>query len=170
MSRSRRAADILAAEFAPWYEVEYPRLLASLLLVTGDLELSKEVVDEAFCRSLAHWSRISRFPSPAGWTYKVAINLFRRRMRRMSLERRLLLKLPPPQNMPAPAGEIWAMVGALPVRQREVIVMRYVADMKEAEIAEILGLTRGSVSRSLSDARARLAFLLSDDESIGKSR
>ncbi len=60
--------------------------------------------------------------------------------------------------------EVWQAVRALPDRQRTAIVLRYVADLPEADIAEALHVSRGTVASNLSDARKALARFLDDDE------
>ena len=56
------------------------------------------------------------------------------------------------------------MVRRLPRRQREIVVLRYLLDLREREIAEVLGIRRGTVSRSLAAAHETLRGWLSDDE------
>jgi RNA polymerase sigma-70 factor (ECF subfamily) len=134
------------ASFDDWYRSEHSRLVAALLLITGDLALASESVDEAFARAVERWGRVRAMASPTGWTFRVAHNLSRRAQWRSGLERRLLARAPRPPDVPAPAGEIWALVSDLPPRQREVVVMRHVAGLGEAEIAEALGISRSTVS------------------------
>ena len=45
--------------FDSWYAREHPRLVATLLLSTGDVELAVDGVDEAFTRALEKWDRVS---------------------------------------------------------------------------------------------------------------
>ena len=149
-------------DFARWYELFYPKLLATMVLVIGDLEEAKEVVDEACVRALMHWPKISKTERPEGWTYRVAYNVFRRRARRRTFERRFLNRQTKTFDLPAPAGEIWLLVNELPRRQREVVMLRYVGDLTEVEIADSLGITRGTVSRTLGAARQRLAADLAE--------
>ena len=149
-------------DFARWYEKTYPRLLATMLLVIGDLDEAKEVADEACSRALLHWPRIGATERPEGWTYRVAYNVFRRRARRRALERRLWSRQTQRPNVPAPAGELWLLVNELPRRQREVVMLRYVADLTESEIAAALGVARGTVSRTLGAARTKLADALAE--------
>lgn len=73
-------------EFELWYRNEHARILATLTFVVGDLYLAEEVVDEAFVRAYDKWERVKSLESPAGWTYKVAINLVKRRSRRLTKE------------------------------------------------------------------------------------
>jgi DNA-directed RNA polymerase specialized sigma24 family protein len=150
-------------EFEPWYKQEYPRTLATLVLVVGDGDLAREAADEAFARALARWRSVGGMDSPAGWTYRVALNLVRRSARRTATERRLLWSALPEGVVPAPATELWDVVRRLPRRQREVVVLRYLLDLREREIAEVLGIRRGTVSRSLAAAHATLRGWLSEE-------
>jgi DNA-directed RNA polymerase specialized sigma24 family protein len=153
-----------SAEFEPWYRREYPRVLATLVLAVGDGDLGREAADEAFARALARWASVSRMESPAGWTYRVALNLVRRSARRAAVERRLLrLGRPREFSVPGPAVELWHVVRALPRRQREVVVLRHLLDLREREIAEVLGIRRSSVSRSLAAAHQTLRGWLTDE-------
>jgi RNA polymerase sigma-70 factor (ECF subfamily) len=148
------------SDFEPWYQREYPRVLATLVLVVGDSDLGRDAADEAFARALARWSSVGLMVSPAGWTYRVALNL----ARRAAAERRLLrLARPREPELPGPAVELWEVVRQLPRRQREVVVLRHLLDLREREIAEVLGIRRGSVSRSLAAAHQTLRGWLSDE-------
>jgi RNA polymerase sigma factor (sigma-70 family) len=68
------------------------------------------------------------------------------------------------------AGDVLAVLDAvrsLPARQREAVVLRYYADLSEADVAQALGCSLGTVKSQLSKARASLARLLSgEDEEI----
>lgn len=137
-------------------------MVATMVLLTGDLTLASDCTDEAFARALQHWRRVSAMQSPAGWVFQVARNCNRRAMWRASVERRLLLRSSGPDAVPAPAGELWAVVAGLPRRQREVVVLRHVADLSEAGIAEALGVSRSTVSTTLRNAYHRLSYLVAE--------
>lgn len=66
----------------------------------------------------------------------------------------------------APAGETWELVAALPERQRIAVVLRYVGDLDEREISDAMGVTRGTVSSTLSAARAALGLALVAAETV----
>lgn len=155
--------------FDTWYAREHPRLVATLLLSTGNIELAADGVDEAFTRALEKWDQVSIMESPTGWAYRVALNHARRTARRRAFERRLFLRRPKDVQVPAPAGEVWQVVSGLPPRQREVVVLRHIGDLREAEIAQVLGISRSTVSSTLSDAHDRLGVLL-DEEPPSKER
>lgn len=150
------------ASFEAWYGYEHARLIATLVLITGDLDLATEGVDEGFARALERWDRVHAMTSPVGWVYTVALNHARRLSRRRAVERRVLVGRTREHHVPAPANEIWLLVAGLPRRQREVVVLRHVADLREAEIADVLGISRSTVSSTLADAHARLGHLLDE--------
>src|SRR4051812_28146295 len=123
--------EVAHADFEPWYRALHPRLLATLILMTGDAEIARDATDEAFTRALERWRRVRGMESPDAWTFTVARNVVRRRHRRTRQERSLLGRSHDAARavVPAPAGEAWALVEALPPRQREAVVLRHVADL-----------------------------------------
>ena len=151
--------------FDNWYAREHPRLVATLLLSTGDIELAVDGVDEAFARALEKWDQVSVMESPTGWAFRVALNHARRTARRRAFEQRIFIRRARDVPVPAPAGEVWQVVSGLPLRQREVVVLRHIGDLREAEIAHVLGVSRSTVSSTLSDAHDRLGHLLDDEPS-----
>lgn len=60
----------------------------------------------------------------------------------------------------APDDQLWRAVARLAPRARTAVALRYVADLPEAEIAEIMGVARGTVAATLSSARKQLALQL----------
>ena len=146
--------------FARWYRVEHPRVLGLLTVVAGDAEVAREVTAEAFVRALERWDRVTTMESPAAWTYRVGVNLLRRRLRRAAFERRQLPEELAPVPSPAIEPELWDAVRALPVRQRTAVALRYVCDLSQEEIAAVMGVAPGTVSATLTVARRRLAAAL----------
>ena len=157
--------------FEAFYEREHARLVTSLLLATGDADLAHDAADEAFLRALMAWPRVQPMDAPAGWVYRVAVNVARRRGRRRAIERQLLARHRPPTEVPAPAGEAWELVRALPDRQRLAVVLRFVADLTEPQIAAVMGISRSTVSSTLADANRTLARALEPDiDPVGDRR
>ena len=150
--------------FDEWYAREHPRLLTSLLLVTGDADAAREATDEALARAYMHWGRVSQMASRRGWTYRVALNVLHRRGRRARLEQEWLSRQPPPTSVPPPAGEAWEAVRRLPPRQRMAIVLRFAADLTEEQVGVAMGVSRSTISSTLADARRTLAELLADED------
>jgi RNA polymerase sigma-70 factor (ECF subfamily) len=157
---------VFVESFDAWYDREHDRMITTLLLTTGDLEIAVEGVDEACSRALERWQRVGAMKSPSGWVYRVALNHASRLARRRTIETRLFRKMVPSPDLPAPAGEVWKLVASLPARQRQVVMLRYVAELPEGEIAAALKISRGTVSSTLHDARQHLARWLIDDDEL----
>ncbi|MDP9334495.1 MAG: sigma-70 region 4 domain-containing protein, partial [Actinomycetota bacterium] len=82
------------------------------------------------------------------------------------VEQRLLSRLAHRSVVSAPAGEVWELVRELPPRQRTAVVLRYVADLDERHIAEVMGVTRGTVASTLAAARRALGVALEADVAV----
>jgi len=147
--------------FEAWYRDLHPRLVTALVAAFGDVDIAGEAADEAIARACERWSRVSVMASPGGWTYRVAFNVARRRVRRSGHERRLWAGQRP-ESAPGPAGELWLLVADLPQRQRLAVVLRHVAHLPEAEIASVMGISRGGVSSTLRAAYRSLRLELAD--------
>jgi DNA-directed RNA polymerase specialized sigma24 family protein len=147
--------------FEGWYLRLHPRVVGVVFVACGDEDVAADATDEAFARALTDWKRVAAMTAPDAWVCRVAVNVMKRRLRRRYLERRLL-------GRPGSVGvgepdvhpELWRAVRALPERQRLAILLRYVADLQEADIAMVMGVTRGTVSASLAAARSRLGTAL----------
>ena len=101
--------------------------------------------------------------SPTGWVVTVAMNVARSRARRRAAEENLLRRHRVYESLPAPAGEVFDVVRLLPRQQRTVVLLRYVVDLAAADIADLLGISRSTVSSTLTNAHRRLALLLVDE-------
>jgi DNA-directed RNA polymerase specialized sigma24 family protein len=156
-------------EFEAWYRREHPRMLAALIVMFGDLALAEDSVAEAFARALADWHNVRSMVSPGGWTYRVAVNAAKRSLRRSRLESRVWAAKGHEAALPPPAAELWDLVRDLAPRQRTTVILRHILDLSEPEIARVMGVTRGTVSRSLLAAHQKLGLLL-DDVTEAKER
>lgn len=153
-----------AEGFADWYRDQHPRLITTLTVVTGDSQLSAEAVDEAFVRALERWHRVAAMVSPAGWTYRTALNVLRRRRRRLVLEERLHRQRAMRDSAVSPPAdwspEVWDALRRLPERERTAVALRYVADLTTEDIARAMRIAPGTVGSTLHSARHRLSVAL----------
>jgi RNA polymerase sigma factor (sigma-70 family) len=159
-------------EFAAWYTAELPRICRAITLAVGDVGVAEEAAAEAFARALNAWDRVGRMEHPASWVYTVALNEVRRTWRRAQLERRYVQRLREEQ-VPAPAlpdDALWQAVAALPPRARTAVALRYVADLTEQQVADVMNVSRGTVAATLSTARQRLAAALGPTRETGPAR
>lgn len=151
-------------DFDRWYEREHAQVLAVLTVLSGDVELAREATDEAFARALERWERVAAMTSPAAWVHTVGLNCLRRTRRRARLEGALIRRRPPRSVTvdKEPDPELWEAVRRLAPRQRLAVVLRFVGDLSEPEIAEVMRISRGTVASTLADARALLRTVLAD--------
>ena len=130
---------------------------------------AEDLVQEALLRAWERARRGEPVESLPAWVTTVATNLARSRLRREQAEHRAMERLVATwpgqvQHWPGgPEGQGEAfreLVERLPRRQREVVVLRYVADLDLASIAELLGIGVGTVKSSLSRGRETIARAL----------
>ena len=152
--------------FEEWYVACRAHIVAGLWALGASRPVAEDCADEAFARALARWPRVRSMEHPRRWVHTVALNHYRRTMRRRHLEARLLRRVPRPEvHEPLPTDDgLWAAVRALPERQRLAVALRYVGDMTEDDVASVMGVTRGTVASTLADARRRLAAELRPEE------
>ncbi len=151
--------DLSSTEaFDSWYRYAHPKVLAALCALCGDAEVARDATDEAFSRCYVSWPRVRAMESPLGWVVRVAQNAMRRTMRRRALEQRLLHRGRLPEEMLEPSFlDARELLERLSPRQRTAMVLRYIVDLPEAEVASVMRISRGTVASTLFDARRRLA-------------
>ncbi|MFF8831792.1 SigE family RNA polymerase sigma factor [Streptomyces sp. NPDC015131] len=134
------------------YRAHYRSLLGLAALLLDDTASCEDVVQEAFIRVHSARRRVRDPEKTLAYLRQTVVNLSRSALRRRILGLKLLSK-PMPDMASAEEGAydqlerdalIKAMKG-LQRRQREVLVLRYFADMTEAQVAETLGISLGSV-------------------------
>lgn len=156
----------VVTSFEEWYAEVAASLLRSVTASIGDPVLAREATAEALARAYERWDKVGRMDSPAGWVHATAVNLCRRSWRRRAIERRALEKVGRRQ-VSAPidgAGEsatdgrleLEPLVAELPDRMRTAVRYRYWMGLSEREVAERMGISEGTASALLSQARSRL--------------
>jgi RNA polymerase sigma factor (sigma-70 family) len=152
-------------DFANWYRQEYPRVATTLALATRNDAAAEDATAEAFAKALERWHRVRKMERPTAWVYVVAVNQLRRDLLRNVREAEFRVDW---SHKSDPFGDVEARLDLLDAlehvtsRQRMALVLRYVADLPEAEVARALGLSVGGASKLLHDARGRLGTLLED--------
>jgi RNA polymerase sigma-70 factor (sigma-E family) len=174
-----RASDALTVEAAApadagspleaVFRARYGRLVGvARLLVDGHAE-AEEIVQEAFARTFARGPDLRTPDEAAAYVQRVVVNLARDTVRRRVVARRL--PEPVARNAPGADGgvlvdddqrRVTAAVRALPRRQRECVVLRYLLECSTAETAATLAIAEGSVKSHLSRALAALGDTLED--------
>jgi RNA polymerase sigma-70 factor (ECF subfamily) len=159
--RTKRVADrALATDFEAFFRREHPQLLALGATMVGDREIARDVVQESLLRAHLAWAEVAGLERPGAWVRRVLINLCTDVTRRRGREWKALARSEQESmmNLPDPVeSELWRAVRALPRLQRGVVALHYVDDLPVAEVAQVLGVSIGTVKTSLSRARSSLA-------------
>ena len=172
MARTRAPVPLTPLGFDSWYSDARPKIATSLALALADRDLAAEATDEAFVRVLQRWSRVSQLEHPTAYAYKVAFNLARRQLRRRAVAARLapLVARADANHEDEAVDELWTVISGLSPQRRTAIVLRHVAQLTEPEIAEAMGVTRGTISRTLRAAYDQLRTDIAADQTpVGAS-
>ncbi len=150
----------MTEDFDTWYADLRPAMGVALAAWCGDASVAADALDESFARAIERWDRVRRLDSPAGWVWRTATNIVRRRERRHAMEARLLRRQSSP-DAGAPDRveddlDLRQALRALTERQRTAVVLYYVADLPVAEVALAMGVADGTVTATLHQARQRL--------------
>jgi len=157
-------ADLAVTEL---YSMHYRALVRLAALLVRDTPTAEEVVQDAFVAMHGGWQRLRDAEKALAYLRQAVVNRSRSVLRHRTVVDKNLQKAPPDM----PSAEHGAMVllerhavvvalRDLPERQREAIVLRYYADLSEAEIAATMGISRGAVkshtARGMTALRAAL--------------
>lgn len=152
------------------YREHRDRLIATVNAATRcGADLATEAVDEAFVRALGKWSRVERMDAPVGWIFTVARNVAHKTRGRRTAESDLVRRaegvgvaahLGAPDISPESQWELWDAVAQLAERERTAVALRYLGDLTEAQVAEVMGVAPGTVAATLHAARKHLAATL----------
>ena len=126
-------------------------LVRFAMLLTGDGHRAEDLVQEALTKAYFRWARIRQSDNPDVYLRRLVINGSRSWWRRRANRETPglgLTELSAPGDLGADAAardELWRLIAALPDQQRAVVVLRYFADLTEAQIAEAMGCSVGTV-------------------------
>lgn len=143
-------------------ETESPALLRFAWALTGNWATAEDLVQAALVATWPRWDSLIRADRPEYYVRKVIVTTFLRWRRRRSNQEIPTLDLPgrPGQVDDYSAADtrqaVIAALMQLPPKQRAVVVLRYFTDLSEAQTAQLLGCSIGTVKRSCHDALARL--------------
>ena len=151
------------------YREQYRNYRDIMAGVVGSHDLAREVVQEAFARALREQRKFRGEGSLEAWVWRIAVNVALK-MRR-NLRREWSFddddEHEAAAHEAAPDRDVRAAVRALPPRRRLVVFLRYFADLSYAEIAEVAGVSEGTVAATLAQAKEELLGLL-DGEEVGR--
>ena len=155
-ARSERDAD-----FTAYLVARQSKLLRTAYLLTGDRHQAEDVLQTALAKLYLAWDRVRERESLDGYVRRILVNettsLWRRAWRRHELPSDTLPDIEQrPQHDDGSSAELWQLVQGLPPKARAVLVLRYYEELSEAETAEALGISVGTVKSQTSRALAAL--------------
>jgi RNA polymerase sigma-70 factor (sigma-E family) len=148
--------------FEEFAESRLPALLAFATVLSGQRATAEDIAQEVLIRAHGKWDHIGGLDRPDLYVRKMIMNEFlswRRRSWRLVPSGDTAEDRPDPADYATGYAEHQAMLAqiiTLPKRQRAVLVLRYYEDRGDAEIAELLGCTTGSVRAYAARALAKL--------------
>ena len=138
------------ADLERLFREHWPRAYRAAHLVTGDAAAAEDIAQEAFLAAIRNLDRFDRRRPFAPWLHRIVVNraIDWTRARKLRAEVELGDWLP---AAPAPEvdGSALARIAELAPEQRAVVVLRYVLEYTPGEIADLLGLPRGTVNSRL---------------------
>jgi RNA polymerase sigma-70 factor (sigma-E family) len=149
------------------YSMHYRALVRLADLLVRDTPTAEQVVQDSFAALCAGWDRLGDREKAVAYLRQAVVNRSRAVLRNRAVAGQMLRQAPPDMP-PAERGAVAflaqpavaAELRELPERQREAIVLRYYADLSEAEIAAAMRISRGAVkshtARGMSALRAAL--------------
>lgn len=169
-SRSRDAGEKISLDGL--FTAHYLRLVRVAWLLVRDTGRAEEVVQDAFVDLHRRWARLRDPREAAGYLHVSVVNRSRSALRHQKVVRAAPVDHVDVEES-AEAGALRGFerqrvldgLAGLPRRQREVLVLRYYADLSEAETASALGISRGAVkSHGFRGMRAMRTVLGGPDE------
>jgi RNA polymerase sigma-70 factor (sigma-E family) len=149
-------------EFAEFVTRWSPALLRVAFLLTSDRGAAEDLLQTALLKTARHWGRLSDRDAAYAYVRRVIVTTHTSWLRRRRVHEVLLEEMPD-RCSEAPvieAGRALRALEDLPPRMRAVVVLRWYEGLTEAETAEALGCSLGSVKSQSSRGLARLRLVL----------
>jgi len=156
-----------ASDFEGFFREGYPRLARACYLLTGDAAEAEDLAQEAMARAFERWDRVGAMESPAGYLYRTAFNLNRKRVRRLGVRaRRAIGALPPrdPAEIAEAKSDVLRALASIPAEQREALILVGWFEMDAAEAGAVLGIAASSVRGRVHRARITLRDTFGGDD------
>lgn len=159
-------------DFESWLAAREPSLQRTAHLLTGDVHSAQDLVQNTLARLYLRWEQVRSADNVDAYARKVLLNEFRTAWRRPLRRVEQVVELVPEEAAPtSPEYDgsreaVWRFVCSLPPKQRAVVVLRFYEQLTEAEIADLMGISVGTVKSQSSRALASLRAALPDHPEI----
>ena len=147
-------------DFGEFVAARSPELLRLAYLLTGDQHAAEDLLQSALTKAAAHWGRIHG--APEGYVrrilYREQVSWWRRRARRPEVVMADVPEVPARDEVVMVEARLALRVAllALPPGKRVMLVLRYLEDLSEGQVADILGCSVGTVRSQTHKAIAQL--------------
>jgi RNA polymerase sigma-70 factor (sigma-E family) len=153
---------VLVVEFEQFVAEQGPGLRRLAFMITGEWYAAEDLAQTALARAFENWDRVASVDRPVDYVRRILVR------QHLSWQRKRasgeLLAAEPGADRPVESGvdlvdardAAWALLAALPRRQRVVLVLRYYEDLPDDQIARIVGTSASTVRSNASRALARL--------------
>ena len=153
------------AAFSEFARTSSGRLFRTAYLLTGDHPLAQDLVQESLIKTYVAWPRLRDESKAEAYTRRTIVNTFISWRRRRSFHERPVDFLPEPvlsdqTDSVVGRDELWSQMHSLPTGQRTAVALRYVEDLSEAQTAELMGCSVGTVKRQAAAGLAKLRLRL----------
>ncbi|WP_193609495.1 SigE family RNA polymerase sigma factor [Nocardioides lijunqiniae] len=149
------------AEFTAYLEARQARLLRTAYLLTGDRHQAEDVLQTSLAKLYLAWDKVRDRDSVDAYVRRIMVNENNSLWRRGWKRREHATEVVPDREVSDTYDEglsaaLWEVVQTLPRKARAVVVLRYYEQLTEAETADILGISVGTVKSQCSRAIATL--------------
>jgi RNA polymerase sigma-70 factor (sigma-E family) len=151
-----------SAAFAEFATARSAALFRAAYLMVGDHALAEDLLQEALTKTYVAWPRLRDVNNAEAYTRKAitttAISWWRRKSWQNEKPRDDVPELSSAEHSEQVAERdwLWAELQSLPPRQRAAVVLRFYEDLTEAQTAEAMGVSVGTVKSQVSDALKKL--------------
>ena len=147
----RGAQQGSASDLEALFRLHWPRAYRAAYLVVHDAGAAEDIAQESFLAALRALDRFDRRRPFGAWLHRIVVNraIDWTRARQLRGETELLDVHAAPDGPASPNGTVLAALAALPPEHRAVIVLRHLLEYTPGEIADLLGLPRGTVNSRL---------------------
>jgi len=150
--------------FTSYVRARGPVLLRTARSLTANHSDAEDLLQTALAKTFVAWERIEDHRALDGYVRRALLNTRTSQWRKRKVDEFACEELPEPAGTPAadPAERqvlhdaMWRAVMKLPDRQRAMVVLRYYEDLSEAQTAEVLGVSVGTVKSAVSRALGKL--------------
>ncbi len=156
-----RSPGIDDPEFRDYVRSRSRALLRTAYLLTGNVADAEDLVQSALAKTYVAWDRIQDRSALDGYVRRAIVNTHISWWRRRRLEEYPTDEIPEQAVVDHPVSSdlqesLRRAIDRLPQRMRAAVMLRYYDDMTEAEVAEVLGISLGTVKSTVSRAMAKL--------------